>query len=228
MTLRTMFTNIARTYDAINFIITFGLYSSWRRSAARNFRSSGVTLDLCCGTGGLSRDISRFSAKNSLLVGLDFSIEMLLKALHQKIGQARIRDFILADAGNLPFQGERIDYIGISFSFRNLIYDNSRAELYLEEILRVTRYGGKFVVVETSQPTSYPLRIALHFYLGKIVPLIGGLISRNKDAYRYLGISAMNFYSAENVREILRHSGFERINFKSLAFGIAAIHVSIK
>jgi demethylmenaquinone methyltransferase/2-methoxy-6-polyprenyl-1,4-benzoquinol methylase len=228
MTLRKMFTNIARTYDAINFIITFGLDSSWRRLAARSFRSSGVTLDLCCGTGGFSRDISRFSTRNSLLVGLDFSIEMLLKALNQERGEATIRDLILADAGNLPFQGECIDCVGISFSFRNLIYDNSRAELNLGEILRVTRRGGKFVVVETSQPTSYPLRIALHFYLGRIVPFIGGLISRNKDAYRYLGISAMNFYSAENVRDILRHSGFERVNFKFLSFGIAAIHVSIK
>lgn len=228
MTLRTMFANIAKTYDAVNFILTFGLDSLWRRTAARSIGSAGAILDLCCGTGDLTHDISRFAARNPSIVGLDFSKEMLLKGLHQERGKGRRRDLILADARNLPFQDECIDRIGISFSFRNLIYHNSQAGFYLKEVLRVIREGGKFVVVETSQPASYPLRIVLHLYQGKFVPFIGGLISRYKHAYRYLGYSAMNFYSAESIRKMLLGCGFRKVTYKSLMSGIACIHVSTK
>jgi len=228
MTIRTMFAKIAGTYDAVNLVITFGLDSLWRRKAVRNCQSSGIIVDLCCGTGDFLRDIARSAPKNSILIGLDFSREMLSKALRQERVKAKRKEFILADVSNLPFRDECIDSAGVSFSFRNLTYNNPQAELYLREILRVIRHGGRFVVVETSQPTSHPLRIALHLYQGKIVPLIGGLISRNKDAYRYLGDSAMNFYSAGSVRRMLLRYGFREVNYESLMLGIACIHTCTK
>jgi demethylmenaquinone methyltransferase/2-methoxy-6-polyprenyl-1,4-benzoquinol methylase len=228
MTLREMFARIARTYDTANFVLTFGLDSLWRRKAARGCRSSGIILDLCCGTGDFLRDVSRSAPKDSLLLGLDFSREMLSKALHQERGNNERKGFILADAKNLPFQDGRIDCIGVSFSFRNLTYDNPQADNYLSEILRVIRNGGKFVIVETGQPTSHPLRIGLHLYQGKIVPLIGRLISGNKDAYYYLGNSSMNFYSATDLKKMLLGHGFRQVTYKPLMLGIACIHICTK
>ena len=228
MALRRFFANIAKTYDQVNFILTFGLDSLWRRAAARECASSGVVLDLCCGSGKLLESISRFVARRSLLVGVDFSKEMLLKALHQEKSSGQRRVLVLAEAGNLPFRDECMDRVGIAFSFRNLIYKNSRAGIHLKEIMRVTRHGGKFVVVETSQPTSYPLRIALHLYQGKIVPLTGGIISGDWSAYRYLGDSSMNFYTPEDVMKMLLACGFCAVSYNLLALGIACIHVSTK
>jgi demethylmenaquinone methyltransferase/2-methoxy-6-polyprenyl-1,4-benzoquinol methylase len=228
LTLRRFFSNIAKTYDQVNFILTFGLDGLWRRVAAKECASSGVVLDLCCGSGKLSESISRSVAVRSLLVGVDFSKEMLSKALHQEKRNDRRRIFVLAEAGNLPFRDECIDCVGIAFSFRNLIYKNSRAGLHLKEILRVTRRGGKFVVVETSQPASYSLRIALHLYQGKIVPFIGGIISGDWSAYRYLADSSANFYSPENVGKMLLTHGFRTLSYNPLALGIACVHVSTK
>jgi demethylmenaquinone methyltransferase/2-methoxy-6-polyprenyl-1,4-benzoquinol methylase len=98
----------------------------------------------------------------------------------------------------------------------------------LKEILRVTHRGGKFVVVETSQPASYALRIALHLYQGKVVPFIGGVISGEGSAYRYLGDSSTNFYSPESVRKMLLTHGFRIVSYNPLALGIACVHVSTK
>jgi demethylmenaquinone methyltransferase/2-methoxy-6-polyprenyl-1,4-benzoquinol methylase len=164
----------------------------------------------------------------SLLVGVDFSKEMLSKALHHEKPRERRGILVLAEAGNLPFRDECVDRVGIAFSFRNLIYKNSRAGPHLKEILRVTHRGGKFIVVETSQPASYPLRIALHLYQGKIVPFIGGVISGDWSAYRYLGDSSTNFYSPENVRKMLLTHGFRTVSYNPLALGIACVHVSTK
>jgi demethylmenaquinone methyltransferase/2-methoxy-6-polyprenyl-1,4-benzoquinol methylase len=228
LTLRRFFANIAKTYDQVNFILTLGLDSPWRRAAARECASSEVVLDLCCGSGKLLESISRFVARRSLMVGVDFSKEMMSKALHQEKRKDRRRTLVLAEAGNLPFRDECMDRVGIAFSFRNLIYKNSQAGLHLKEILRVTRRGGKFVVVETSQPTSHPLRIALHLYQEKIVPIIGGMISGYWNAYRYLSDSSINFYPPENIRKMLLSHGFRTVRYIPLALGIACVHVSTK
>jgi len=136
--------------------------------------------------------------------------------------------FILADATCLPFRDECIDRIGISFSFRNLVYKNTKANTALREIVRVLRPEGKFVCVETSQPKRRLLRTLYHLYLRKVVPFVGGLISERKNAYRYLGISATNFPRAEEVADTLSNAGFQEVSFKHLAVGIVALHVGVK
>jgi len=244
MALKLMFAKIVDKYDLLNHVLTFGLDVLWRRMAAEKCECHGIILDLCCGTGELSLHLSKLVSLNTLLVGLDFTRAMLRRAMHRKTCSEKVNgnlikrswkrdnvqkiDFLLADAANLPFKNDCINCIGMSFSFRNLIFRNPLADTYLREILRVLRIGGRFVFVETSQPRVYPLRILLHFYLKKIVPLIGGLISGCKPAYRYLGISAVNFPSAEEVKEMLEKIGFQKVSFTHMTFGIVAIHLCRK
>lgn len=237
MALRLMFARIAGKYDLLNHLLTLGLDVFWRRMVAKEYKSPGVVLDLCCGTGELLLQLSKFTSPNTLLVGIDFTREMLREAMHGKTYSEKINckkvnvqkiNFILADAANLPIRNDCINFVSMSFSFRNLIFRNPSANTYLKEILRVLRVGGRFVFIETSQPKTYPLRIFLHFYLKRIVPLIGGVISGYKSAYRYLGTSAMNFPSAEEVKKMLKKKGFKEVSFKRMTGGIVAIHICRK
>ena len=230
MSLKSMFTDVADRYDLLNRILTWTLDETWREFGARQCASGGVTVDLCCGTGDLSLHIIKHVSSGALVAGLDFNKAMLNKAVNKKRAEHDRSDinFILANAAHLPFKKACVDCIGISFSFRNLIYKNPQASTVLSEIVRSLQVGGKFVCVETSQPKRRSLRILYHLYLMKIVPLIGWIISRRKNAYRYLGMSATNFPSAEEISRMLLNAGFREVSFKRLTFGIVARHVGVK
>ncbi len=233
MSLRPMFDNVVNKYDFINRLLTAGLDKFWRQMCAKECASARVTVDLCCGTGDLTLNVKRF-APEACILGVDFSKVMLRKTM-KKIAQRQKEDngldnvvLILADAGHLPFKDECVDRVGISFSFRNLVYNNPDTEICLKEILRTLHPKGKFVCVETSQPTWHLLRILYHLYLRKIVPLIGGFISGHKGAYHYLGLSARNFPTPEEIAKILFHAGFSEVSVKKVTLGVIALHVAVK
>jgi demethylmenaquinone methyltransferase/2-methoxy-6-polyprenyl-1,4-benzoquinol methylase len=245
MSLKPMFAKVVKRYDLLNRILTLGFDLSWRNICASYCTSGKDVLDLCCGTGDLALSISKNTAPGTFVLGLDFSKMMLHRAkikthlewqrkTHNNIKQKKRGgintnvDFFLADASCLPFRNDSINRICISFSFRNLIYKNPQAKLFLMEVLRTLRPQGKFVIVETSQPKSLFIRILFHLYLNIIVPNIGWLISGNKGAYRYLGLSAKNFPSAKKVANLLLTAGFRKVLFKHLTFGIVSLHVGVK
>lgn len=245
MSLKSMFTTVVKRYDLLNRILTWGLDEVWRETCARECASGEVIVDLCCGTGDLALHILKHVAPEACVLGLDFSEAMLDRAVNKKSEERRRKrqiytrqdkvgvdtpylSFILADAAYLPFKDECIDCMGISFSFRNLVYRNPRAKICLREAVRTLRPRGRFVCVETSQPRRRPLRVLYHLYLRKVVPLVGWLISGRKGPYRYLGISAANFPFAEEVVDMLLNAGFREASFKHLAFGVVAMHVAVK
>jgi demethylmenaquinone methyltransferase/2-methoxy-6-polyprenyl-1,4-benzoquinol methylase len=176
------------------------------------------------------------------VVGLDFNREMLGRAMWKKsVWQQRLRysarrrgrtidridlTFILADAAHLPIRDGCVDRVGTSFSFRNLIYKNPRAMTYLRETVRVLQRKGKFVCVETSQPTDPFIRALFHLYCLRIVPLIGWLVSGSRGAYKYLGMSAASFPDAQNIVTMLKKSGFQSAFFKRLSLGIVALYIA--
>jgi len=245
MSLKLMFDNVVKEYDLINCMLTWKLDEVWRGFCAKECASGGVIVDLCSGTGNLALHISNYSTSRAFVIGLDFSRAMLKTAMSKKLIEKRKRrcngirqkkarvnpcdiNFILADAACLPFQDECVDRIGTSFSFRNLVYKNPKAMTCLKEIVRVLQPRGKFVCIETSQPRQRLLRILYHLYLRKVVPFVGGLVSRRKGAYRYLGVSATNFPPAEEIADMLSHAGFPEVSFKRMTFGVVALHLGIK
>jgi len=229
MTIRSMFAGVVETYDLINRMMTFGLDKIWRKLCATECANGGKVLDLCCGTGDLSLSIAELSAPETQIIGLDFNKGMLQKAKHKKaLKEKKVDDpfnitFVYADAAYLPFKEGCFDRIGISFSFRNLIYKNPLVNVFLKEILRTLNPTGKFVFVETSQPKSRPFKHLYHLYNIMIVSFIGGLVSGRKDAYNYLGSSASNFPSGDKVRDLLLRAGFRQATYQSLTFGVVGL-----
>jgi demethylmenaquinone methyltransferase/2-methoxy-6-polyprenyl-1,4-benzoquinol methylase len=227
-----LFTAITSSYDLINTIITWGMDRLWRSRAAGECLTlhPQAILDLCCGTGDLIGAVAQYAGDDILLAGIDYSIPMLLEASEKAsaLPSGKNVAFLQGSADQLPFTGASLDCVGISFAFRNLTHNNPLAQRHLSEVLRILKAGGRFVIVELSQPTSPVLRVLYHIYLHAFVYPLGWLLSRNRAAYRYLADSAAHFYTAEEVKGLLLGTGFSSVTIRRLFFGVACIHVATK
>lgn len=227
-----IFTAVPERYDLINRIFTWGLDRKWRLAAIRTCHATQpkIILDLCCGTGDMAIGLARIARPDTTVIGLDYSPPMLERA-REKARQFNLKSkltFINGDVMDLPFPDNYFDCIGISFAFRNLTYKNPRTERYLREIVRVLKHGGRFVIVESSQPPNPFIRKLDHFYLRTFVRWMGSYLSKNKPAYVYLTESACNFYNTDMLGYILMNSGFSQVSVKRFLFGATAIHLAIK
>ena len=230
--LQSMFIAVPRRYDLVNRLFTWGLDERWRHKAALECLSGSPKrlLDLCCGTGDLALRLAGLADGDARIAGVDFSLPMLELARKKAEGlgrQDRVA-FVLGDVATLPFPDGHLDCIGTSFAFRNLTYKNPLALRYLAEVLRVLKPGGRFVIVESSQPQSRLLRKLFHLYLRWYVFRMGYFLSGNRGAYHYLAESAARFYSPGELRDLLINAGFSRLSSRRLALGAVAIHVAAK
>ncbi len=226
-----MFTAVPRRYDLINHLITWGLDERWRREAARECLTSRPKkmLDLCCGTGDLAINLARLAENDVAIVGVDYSPPMLEIATRKAEPlTGRKVSFTHGDAANLPFPDGYFDSVGISFAFRNLTYKNPLAQRHIAEVLRVLSTGGRFVIVETSQPRAKLVRGLYHLYLHWFVFRLGHLLSGNRGAYHYLAESAARFYTSEELKAMLVAAGFREVSCHPLFWGAIGIHVAIK
>ena len=145
-----------------------------------------------------------------------------------KAGVGKLIRFIPGDAVSLPFPDAYFDCVGISFAFRNLTYKNPLAQAHLAEVKRVLKPGGRYVIVESSQPENRLIRALFHLYLRIFVAPVGIMLSGNKGAYRYLTESARRYYSPSEVREMLLAAGFRDVRYRALFFGATGIHVAFR
>ena len=225
-----MFIAVPRRYDLVNHVVTWFLDKRWRRKASEECLSMHPKriLDLCCGTGDLAINIANRAEDNVVVMGIDYSEPMLRISNAKAVVSKTEVTFIYGDAAALPFSDGYFDCIGISFAFRNITYKNPLTERYLSGVHRVLAPGGRFVIVETSQPKSGLIRTLFHLYLRWFVSIAGHWLSGNKSAYRYLAESARNFYNADEVKDLLLSSGFREFYSRPLLFGAAAIYVAVK
>jgi demethylmenaquinone methyltransferase/2-methoxy-6-polyprenyl-1,4-benzoquinol methylase len=171
------------------------------------------------------------AAASSTLVqftGYDFSAEMLERAKEKAVAAGKNIDFIEGSVAEMPFADNRFDTAGITFGIRNLVYENSNAEKHLAEIHRVLRMNGRLVVLESSKPDSRIWRFFNGIYLQFILPWLGGLISGNLKAYRYLAKSSRNYYSRKEMAGILEQAGFMVIRSRPLFLGSVMLLVAEK
>jgi len=233
--LQSFYGDIHSTYDRINHIFTFGRDRAWRKKAVEELLRShpGKVLDLCTGTGDFILEVARNAGSDAELTGYDFSPEMLdlarakLRRIHQEEKLPRLT-FLEGDAGDMPFEDAKFDALGITFGIRNLIYQNSKAELHLREMSRVLRPGGQLVVLESSKPENFLWRFFNTLYLRFILPYLGGLISGNLRAYKYLASSSKNYYTPKEMSSILKKAGFRDVRSKSLFLGSVMLLVMEK
>ena len=227
-----MFTAVPRRYDLVNHVITWGRDSSWRRQAARECLTTRPrrVLDLCCGTGDLAINIARFAVKDTEITGVDYS-QPMLEIAGEKAARSGVSDnlsLVHGDVADLPFPDGYFDSIGISFAFRNLTYKNPLTEKYLAEIMRVLAPGGRFVIVESSQPKPRLVRALFHLYLRIFVANVGNWLSGNRGAYQYLAESARRFYSPDEVKDLLLKAGFGKFSYRPLLLGAAGIYTATR
>ncbi|MGI9550305.1 MAG: bifunctional demethylmenaquinone methyltransferase/2-methoxy-6-polyprenyl-1,4-benzoquinol methylase UbiE [Aurantibacter sp.] len=221
-----MFDTISKNYDGLNRVISFGIDIKWRKRvvAILKKRKPKNILDIASGTGDLAINLVKTGAEK--IVGLDLSPGML-EVGKQKVAERNLGDtieMVLGDSENLPFAENSFDAITVAFGVRNF----ETLEKGLEEILRVLKPEGTFVVLETSVPTKFPYKQGYRFYTKYMLPTIGRLFSGDASAYAYLSESASIFPHGETFNNILRKTGFIGVENRPQTFGVASIYVATK
>ncbi len=209
-----MFDGVAKRYDLLNDVLTFGLDRGWRRRtvAAVAPRRGERVLDLAAGTGTSSAPFAEAGAE---VFPTDISMGMLTVGKQHQPGL----DFVAGDALHLPYADDAFDAVTISYGLRNV----ERADLALEEMLRVTKPGGRVVIAEFSTPTHPAFRALYEQVALRIVPL-AARISSNPAAYGYLAESILAWPNQSGLADRMAGAGWERIEWTNLAGGIVALH----
>jgi demethylmenaquinone methyltransferase/2-methoxy-6-polyprenyl-1,4-benzoquinol methylase len=212
-----MFDRVARRYDLVNTVLSGGTDAGWRRMAARatGLAPGGSALDVACGSGKLTAVLARTAGDGGRVVGLDFSPQMLDVARRDHPGI----EFIEGDALNLPFGDSGFDTATIAFGLRNLA-DPVKGLL---EMLRVVKPGGRAVVLEFVRPPKNLVGAAYRIYLRTFLPAIGGALSGQRAAYRYLSDTVDSYRTPDQLREMAAAAGWSGITYRGLAMGTVGI-----
>lgn len=221
-----MFDNVSANYDLLNRVLTFGIDISWRKNVVALVKKGKAekVLDIATGTGDLAIMMAKADIHD--VTGLDISPGML------NIGIQKVKDqglnekvnMVIGDSEELPFDEGTFDAITVAFGVRN--FEN--LELGLREIHRVLKPEGSLIVLETSQPTKFPVKQGFQFYSKYVIPTIGKILSKDKSAYDYLPESAAAFPFGEKFNNILLKTGFNSSKVYPQTLGVATIYHAIK
>jgi demethylmenaquinone methyltransferase/2-methoxy-6-polyprenyl-1,4-benzoquinol methylase len=214
-----MFDGVAKRYDLLNDLLSLGRTKAWRKKVVKIIdpKAGMKILDLAAGTGSSSRPLADRGAE---VIPVDFSEGMLAA------GRKRHPDlpFTFGDALNLPFEDNTFDVTTISFGLRN----TNDVQAALTESFRVTKSGGRMVIVEFSHPTNKLFNTIYRKYLLRAIPPIARKFSSNPDAYVYLAESIMAWPNQKLLGQIMETAGWQKITWKNLTFGIVAVHIGHK
>lgn len=212
-----MFDEIPHRYDLMNDVLTVGITRLWRVATVRAVapRKGMRVLDLAAGTGTSSAALAEQGAH---VVAADFSNGMLDEGRKRQAGNTRI-EFVWADATELPFEDNSFDAATISFGLRNV----DRPQVALAEMLRVTKPGGRVVICEFSTPAA-AIRAPYTWYSRQVLPRVAGLVTGSKQAYEYLNETIEQWPDQPTLARWMREAGFERVAYRNLTAGIAALH----
>ena len=212
-----MFDRIARRYDLVNTVLSGGTDAGWRRRAARatGLAAGGSALDVACGSGKLTARLAQIAGRDGRVVGLDFSLQMLEVARRDHPGI----EFIEGDALALPLADASFDATTIAFGLRNLADPVGG----LREMLRVVKPGALAVVLEFVRPPKGPVGSAYRLYLRNVLPAIGGALSGQPSAYRYLSDTVDSYRTPGELHAMAAAAGWAEIRFHALAMGTVGI-----
>lgn len=221
-----MFDHIAPKYDFLNHFLSLGIDQLWRKKAIRILKKYQPKriLDVATGTGDFAIAASKLNADE--IVGFDLSGEMIRigeEKVKRRSLDSRIR-FKKGDSENMPFENGSFDAITVAFGVRNF----EDLQKGLDEFLRVLKPNGTAIILEFSKPKYFPFRQLYRFYFFRILPFVGGLVSKDSSAYSYLPESVMAFPDDRHFMNILRETGFSKVMQKRLTLGIATIYIAQK
>ena len=218
---RGVFSSVAQRYDLMNDLMSAGLHRVWKRFAIElcGVREGAKVLDVAGGTGDLAMQLAKRAAGKGEVWLSDINAEMLAR------GRDRLNDAgyslpaIRCDAEKLPFADSYFDCVTVAFGLRNMTHK----DIALHEMLRVLRPGGRLMVLEFSRVWQ-PLAPLYDAYSFKVLPVLGKLVSKDADSYRYLAESIRVHPSQKELASMMREAGFERVDYFNLSAGVAAVH----
>ena len=219
---RKIFDSIAGDYDFLNHLLSFGVDNYWRRKALKltGVNSGSILLDVACGTGDVAIAAKKLGVTN--IIGADFSHNML--RLFNTKSDWIIGKNIQMVAEKMPLKNESVTNITVAFGVRNF-YDIQQG---FNSFYKVLKKNGKATIIEFSLPSNPFFRWLYKFYFKKILPLIGGIISGDREAYKYLPESVEEFDEKINIPSLLKISGFKKVERYNLTFGIVQVVIAVK
>ena len=228
--IRRMFADISGRYDFLNHFLSLGIDRLWRRAAVRTLElePDDRVLDACTGTADLALEIASAldESAGGLVVGTDFCPEMVTLGEEKRERRSATNvELLVADTLSLPFPDGHFDAVTVAFGIRN-VCDLAAG---LRELRRVTKPGGRTLILEFTTPRHRVVRRAFGMYFHGVLPFIGRVLSRHPtggEAYSYLPESVAEFPRPQEFSELLADSGFERVTHRPLSQGIACLHLA--
>lgn len=219
-----MFDAIAPDYDRMNHIMSFSIDRRWRRKAVQAIADSREPLrilDVAAGTGDFAIAIAKKVHPESEIIGIDLSEKML------EVGRTKVPGNVHLQQGDveaLPFPDDHFDRLSVAFGIRNF----EHLEQGLAEMHRVLRPGGKMVILELSYPDNPFLLRCYKLYTLHLLPLIGGWISGDREAYTYLPKSILKFPKADRIVPMLERIGYQQVSVRRFTFGVCTMYTGKK
>jgi demethylmenaquinone methyltransferase/2-methoxy-6-polyprenyl-1,4-benzoquinol methylase len=216
-----MFDRIAPRYDLVNTVLSFGADARWRRRAGRAaaLQAGGRALDVACGSGRLTAELRRHASRG-MVVGLDFSGRMLQVAAAEAAGPRYVR----GDGLSLPFADGAFDAVTVAFGLRNF----ADPERGLCEMRRVLRPGGRAVVLEFVRPRQGPLGAAYRAYLVHVLPRVGGWVSGDGSAYRYLSSTVDAYRTPDELVALATRAGWREARIDLMTLGTVGLLTGLR
>jgi demethylmenaquinone methyltransferase / 2-methoxy-6-polyprenyl-1,4-benzoquinol methylase len=222
-----LFDDIANRYDFLNHVLSLNTDTIWRRRLVdiSGVSEGEVVLDVCTGTGDIEICFAKRTCADKIF-GIDFSRAMLevgAKKIEDKGYTGKITNF-MGDSLSLPFGNSSFDVVTIGFGLRNLT-DYSTG---ISEMVRVLRGGGRLLLLEFAPPKRIIIDIFYRFYLKRILPIIGGILTGKKSAYEYLSDSISGFLEPSEVMRVMEAEGLKKLESFALMGGVAYIYFGEK
>lgn len=222
-----MFNNISKTYDFLNHFLSFGIDIIWRKKAIKSLKKYNpqILLDVATGTGDFALEAIK-TLKPQKVIGVDISAGML-EVAKEKIKVQKLEKTFkvqLGDSEQLPFDDESFDAVTVAFGVRN--FENLKNGL--AEIQRVLKPNGKAIILEFSNPKSFPIKQVYSFYSKTFIPTMGKLFSKDSSAYSYLPESVIQFPDGQRFADLMMEVGFAETIIRPQTFGICTIYESTK
>lgn len=219
---KNIFDSIAFRYDFLNHLLSFGVDKYWRRKALKLSKvgSESFLLDVACGTGDVAIEAYKQGVRK--IIGADFSQNML--QLFSKKSDWIKGKTVQTTAEQMPFTDNTFTNITVAFGVRNF-YDIQEG---FKSFYRVMKSNGKATVIEFQMPQNIIFKVLYKFYFKRILPFIGGIISKNKTAYQYLPNSVEEFDEKIYLVDMLKQAGFKSVKKFRLTFGIVQVVIAEK